>query len=179
MNSTPSAPIGGIRPPTGVIVPWVIPVADQTITADPASTIKFEWSSVSNVWEMPSEAAYEYCDFRAATEVCPVTSGGGSCTIDAPAAGETEYYVCRERCRLGQVVAITSAAATGGTESTDDDRQGCFPFCGDKSDPPPPTPKPTTALPKGGKADEDEGESDGSAALSLSLATAVAALFAV
>ena len=106
-------------------------------------------------------------------------TSGGSCTIDAPAAGETKYYVCRERCRLGQVVAITSAAATGGTESTDDDRQGCFPFCGDKSDPPPPTPKPTTALPKGGKADEDEGESDGSAALSLSLATAVAALFAV
>ena len=66
-----------------------------------------------------------------------------------------------------------------GTESTDDDRQGCFPFCGDKSDAPPPTPKPTTTLPKGGKADKDEDESDGSAALSLSLATAVAALFAV
>ena len=62
---------------------------------------------------------------------------------------------------------------------TDDDRQGCFPFCGDKSDAPPPTPKPTTTLPKGGKADKDEDESDGSAALSLSLATAVAALFAV
>ena len=60
-----------------------------------------------------------------------------------------------------------------------DDRQGCFPFCGDKSDAPPPTPKPTTTLPKGGKADKDEDESDGSAALSLSLATAVAALFAV
>ena len=177
MNSTPSAPIGGIRPPTGVIVPWVIPVADQTITADPASTIKFEWSSVSNVWEMPSEAAYEYCDFRAATEVCPVTSGGGSCTIDAPAAGETKYYACRERCRLGQVVAITGAAAPG-TESTDDDRQGCFPFCGDKSDAPPPTPKPTTTLPKGGKADKDEDESDGSAALSHSLAAAVVALLA-
>ena len=89
----------------------------------------------------------------------------------------------------GQVVAITGAAAPGtdhsfsdsvpGTESTDDDRQGCFPFCGDKSDAPPPTPKPTTTLPKGGKADKDEDESDGSAALSLSLATAVAALFAV
>ena len=99
------------------------------------------------------------------------------CTIDAPAAGETKYYVCRERCRLGQVVAITGAAAPG-TESTDDDRQGCFPFCGDKSDAPPPTPKPTTTLPKGGKADKDEDESDGSAALSLSLATAVAALLA-
>ena len=77
----------------------------------------------------------------------------------------------------GQVVAITGAVAPG-TESTDDDRQGCFPFCGDKSDAPPPTPKPTTALPKGGKADEDEDESDGSAALSLSLAAAVVALLA-
>ena len=58
------------------------------------------------------------------------------------------------------------------------DRQGCEPFCGDKSDAPPPTPKPTTALPKGGKADEDEDESDGSAALSHSLAAAVVALLA-
>ena len=84
------------------------------------------------------------------------------------------------------MVAITGAAAPGtdhtftdSVSGTDDDRQGCEPFCGDKGDAPPPTPKPTTALPKGGKADEDEGESDGSAALSLSLATAVAALFAV
>ena len=80
-------------------------------------------------------------------------------------------------CVLGQVVAITGAAAPG-TESTDDDRQGCFPFCVDKSDAPPPTPKPTTTLAKGGKADKDEDESDGSAALSHSLAAAVVALLA-
>ena len=86
-------------------------------------------------------------------------------------------------------IAITGAAApetdhsfsdsVPGTESTDDDdRQGCFPFCGDKSDAPPPTPKPTTTLAKGGKADGDEDESDGSAALSHSLAAAVVALLA-
>ena len=88
----------------------------------------------------------------------------------------------------GQVVAITGAAAPGtdhsfsdsvpGTESTDDDRQGCFPFCVDKSDAPPPTPKPTATLAKGGKADKDEDESDGSSALSHSLAAAVVALLA-
>ena len=64
-----------------------------------------------------------------------------------------------------------------GTESTDDDRQGCFPFCGDKSDAPPPTPKPTIMLTKGGKGDRDEDESDGAAALSLSLLAGIA-LFA-
>jgi len=83
---------------------------------------------------------------------------------------------CGGHCQDGQVIAITGAAAPG-TESTDDDRQGCFPFCGDKSDAPP-TPKPTTTLAKGGKADRDEDESDGSAALSHSLAAAVVALLA-
>ena len=83
-------------------------------------------------------------------------------------------------CGFGSTAADLPSAAAPGTESTDDDRQGCEPFCGDKGDaPPPPTPKPTTTLAKGGKADGDENESDGSAALSLSLATAVAALFAV
>ena len=83
------------------------------------------------------------------------------------------------------LVAITGTAAPGTDHSfsdsvsgTDDDRQGCFPFCGDKSDAPPPTPKPTTTLAKGGKADKDEDESDGSAALSHSLAAAVVALLA-
>ena len=127
---------------------------------------------------MPSKAAYDACDFSAATKVCPVTVGG-SCTINSPAAGETKYYSDQLgfHCQDGQVVAITSTAAPG-TESTDDDRQGCFPFCGDKSDAPPPTPKPTTTLAKGGKADNDEDESDGSAALSHSLAAAVVALLA-
>ena len=162
--------------PTTVVVPWIIPVANQAITVEPSAKITFEWPSVHNVYEMPSAAAYTSCDFSAATEVCPVAADG-SCTIDAPAAGETKYYACRETCRLGQVVAITGAAVPG-IESTDDDRQGCFPFCGDKSDAPPPTPKPTTTLAKGGKADKDEDESDGSAALSHSLAAAVVALLA-
>ena len=167
-------------PPTDappVIVPWVIPVVDQAIAVDPSAKITFERPSILyNVWEMPSEAAYDACDFRAATEIFPGSALGRPLTIDAPAAGETKYYACRETCRLGQVVAITGAAAPG-TESTDDDRQGCFPFCGDKSDAPPPTPKPTTTLAKGGKADRDEDESDGAAALSLSLLAGVA-LFA-
>ena len=125
-------------------------------------------------------AAYDACDCSAATKVCPVTVGG-SCTINSPAAGETKYYADQLgfHCQDGQVVAITSTAAPG-TESTDDDRQGCFPFCGDKSDAPPPTPKPTTTLAKGGKADRDEDESDGDAGRVLSVLTAaVAALFTV
>jgi hypothetical protein len=147
-----------------VVVPWIIPVANQAITVEPSAKITFEWPSVHNVYEMPSAAAYTSCDFSAATEVCPVAADG-SCTIDAPAAGETKYYACRVglHCRRGQVVAITSTAAPG-TDRT-------------FSDAPPPTPKPTTTLPKGGKADRDEDESDGAAALSLSLLAGVA-LFA-
>ena len=175
--------------PGTVVVPWIIPVADQAITVDPSTKITFEWPSVHNVWEMPSKAAFDACDFSAATQTCPVQVGG-SCTISAPPADTTKYYACQVglHCQRGQVVAITGAAAPGtdhsfsdsvpGTESTDDDRQGCFPFCGDKSDAPPPTPKPTTTLAKGGKADQDEDESDGSAALSHSLAAAVVALLA-
>ena len=225
MSSTPSAPIGGIRPPTAVlqcradghslsgcngycfedsdcvsscpkcvdygdgvrkwckppptpkptppptdappvIVPWVIPVVDQAITVNPSAKITFERPSILyNVWEMPSEAAYDACDFRAATEIFPGSALGRPLTIDAPAAGETKYYACRVglHCRRGQVVAITGAAAPG-TDHT-------------FSDAPPPTPKPTTTLAKGGKADRDEDESDGAAALSLSLLAGVA-LFA-
>ncbi len=113
---------------------------------------------------MSSKAAYDACDFSAATEVCPAAVDG-RCTIDAPPADTTKYYACRVglHCRRGQVVAITSTAAPG-TDHT-------------FSDAPPPTPKPTTALAKGGKADRDEDESDGAAALSLSLLAGVA-LFA-
>ena len=114
---------------------------------------------------MSSKAAYDACDFSAATEVCPAAVGG-SCTIDAPPADTTKYYACQVglHCRRGQVVAITGAAAPG-TDHTFDSV-------------PPPTPKPTTTLAKGGKADKDENESDGSAALSHSLAAAVVALLA-
>ena len=161
--------------PTTVVVPWIIPVANQAITVEPSAKITFEWPSVHNVYEMPSAAAYTSCDFSAATEVCPVAADG-SCTIDAPAAGETKYYACRVglHCRRGQVVAITSTAAPG-TDHTFDSVPAAD---GDSDSPPPPTPKPTTALPKGGKADKDEDESDSSAALSHSLAAAVVALLA-
>ena len=145
-------------------MPWIIPVAEQSITVPADSEITFEWSNGHNVYEMSSKAAYDACDFSAATEVCPVAVGG-KCTIDAPAAGETKYYACRVglHCKRGQVVAITGNTAPG-TDHT-------------FSDAPPPTPKPTTTFPKGGKADKDEDESDGAAALSLSLLAGVA-LFA-
>ena len=117
------------------------------------------------MYEMSNAEAYRSCDFAGATEVCPAAVDG-SCTVDAPTAGETKYYACRVglHCRRGQVVAITGAARPG-TDHTFDSM-------------PPPTPKPTTTLAKGGKADKDEDESDGSAALSHSLAAAVVALLA-
>jgi len=187
-TAKPTSPTPTDAPPvpTTVVVPWIIPVADQAITVDPSAKITFEWPSVHNVWEMPNKAAFDACDFSAAKQTCPVQVGG-SCTISAPPADTTKYYACQVglHCQRGQVVAITGAAAPGTDHSfsdsvpgTDDDRQGCFPFCGDKSDAPPPTPKPTTTLAKGGKADRDEDESDGSAALSHSLAAAVVALLA-
>ena len=153
-------------------MPWIIPVAEQSITVPADSEITFEWSNGHNVYEMSSKAAYDACDFSAATEVCPAAVGG-SCTIDAPPADTTKYYACRVglHCRRGQIVAITGAAAPGTDHTFDADGDG---------DAPPPTPKPTTTLTKGGKADRDEDESDGDAGRVLSVLTAaVAALFTV
>ena len=61
-------------------IEWRIPVAQQSVTVDPsndgASTITFKWNGFHNVYEMPSEAAMNSCDFTDAQEVAPSSSGG-------------------------------------------------------------------------------------------------------
>jgi len=99
-------------------IDWRIPGAEQLppVTVDPsndvASTITFKWSFTHNVYEMPSEAAMNSCDFSGAKEIAG-SSSGGSVTVDAPAAGETKYYACEvgSHCNAGQRVAITSEGA--------------------------------------------------------------------
>merc|ERR1719420_1006354 len=103
-----------------VDVDWRIPGGNQLppVTVDPAAdgaadeTITFKWNGFHNVYEMPSEAAMNACDFSGAQELSP-SSSGGSVTVDAPAAGETKYYACEvgSHCNAGQRVAITSEGA--------------------------------------------------------------------
>ena len=97
-------------------IDWRIPGAEQLppVTVDPATdeTITFKWSFTHNVYEMPSAAAMDSCDFSGAKEIAG-SSSGGSVTVDAPAAGETKYYACEvgSHCNAGQRVAITSEGA--------------------------------------------------------------------
>ena len=99
-----------------VEIDWRIPGAEQLppVTVDPAADgkITFKWNGFHNVYEMPSEAAMNACDFSGAQELSP-SSSGGSVTVDAPAAGETKYYACEvgSHCNAGQRVAITSEGA--------------------------------------------------------------------
>ena len=63
-----------------VDIDWRIPGAEQLppVTVDPATdaTITFTWSFTHNVYEMPSEAAMNSCDFSGAKELAPSSSGG-------------------------------------------------------------------------------------------------------
>ena len=61
-------------------VDWRIPGGNQLppVTVDPAADgkITFKWNGFHNVYEMPSEAAMNSCDFTDAQEVAPSSSGG-------------------------------------------------------------------------------------------------------
>ena len=98
-----------------VDINWKIPVAQPSVTVDKATdaTITFKWNGFHSVFEVPSKAAMDSCDFTDAQEIAP-QSNGGSVTVDAPAAGETKYYACDvgSHCLLGQRVAITSEGAS-------------------------------------------------------------------
>jgi uncharacterized surface protein with fasciclin (FAS1) repeats len=97
-------------------IDWRVPGDEPLppVTVDPATdaTITFKWNGFHNVYEMPSEAAMNSCDFSGAQEVAP-SSSGSSVTVDAPAMGETKYYACEvgSHCNAGQRVAITSEGA--------------------------------------------------------------------
>ena len=74
-----------------VDIDWKIPVAQPSVTVDKATdaTITFKWNGFHSVFEVPSKAAMDSCDFTDAQEIAP-QSNGGSVTVDAPAAGETK-----------------------------------------------------------------------------------------
>ena len=67
-------------------IDWRVPGDEPLppVTVDPATdaTITFKWNGFHNVYEMPSEAAMNSCDFSGAQEVAP-SSSGSSVTVDA------------------------------------------------------------------------------------------------
>ena len=56
-----------------VDVDWKIPVAQPSVTVDKATdaTITFKWNGFHSVFEVPSKAAMDSCDFTDAQEIAP------------------------------------------------------------------------------------------------------------
>merc|ERR1712178_384464 len=82
--------------------------------------ISFRYSAGHNVWLMPTQEAFDNCDFSGATELASSSHGGGS--NDTPNVYEavavsagTLYIACDKgfgfHCRFGQKVEITVAEA--------------------------------------------------------------------
>jgi len=91
-----------------------IPSSPSSYVIDVGDKLIFKYTAYHNVYLMPSEAAYEACDFSNATELASTSHGGGSGEMPnlyetiVTAAGKL-YVACQvgNHCGTGQKVAIS------------------------------------------------------------------------
>ena len=113
-----------------------IPSMPNAYSITVGSAISFRYNNGHNVWLMPTEAAYDACDFNAATELANSGIGGGQRYPIPPerfgwpnqfSAVATEVgtllFACdavfRSHCGRGQKIRVTVSAAS--TSSGDED----------------------------------------------------------
>ena len=80
--------------------------------------LSFKYTKYHNVYLMPSQEAYESCDFSAATELASDSYGGGEGSFPnvyeaVTTATGTLYFACQisGHCAAGQKIAVTVKAA--------------------------------------------------------------------
>ena len=80
--------------------------SEQKQTVSVGDNVVFNWGGVHNVYEMPSETAFDACDFSQAVELASTTQR--SYTYKATASG-TFYFACQisGHCNLGQKLSLT------------------------------------------------------------------------
>ena len=96
----------------------VMPSSPSTYEVVIGDKLSFKYNAFHNVYLMPSQEAYESCDFSAATELASVSYGGGEGDIPnkyeaVTTATGTLYFACQisEHCAADQKIAVTVKAA--------------------------------------------------------------------
>ena len=95
-----------------------MPSSPSTYEVVIGDKLSFKYTEYHNVYLMPSQEAYESCDFSAATELASVSYGGGEGDIPnkyeaVTTATGTLYFACQiaSHCAQGQKIAVTVKAA--------------------------------------------------------------------
>ena len=95
-----------------------MPSSPSTYEVVIGDKLSFKYTAFHNVYLMPSQEAYESCDFSAATELASVSYGGGEGDIPnkyeaVTTATGTLYFACQiaSHCAQGQKIAVTVKAA--------------------------------------------------------------------
>lgn len=95
-----------------------MPSSPSTYEVVIGDKLSFKYTTFHNVYLMPSQEAYESCDFSAATELANATYGGGEGSIPnkyeaVTTATGTLYFACQipGHCAGKQKIAVTVTAA--------------------------------------------------------------------
>jgi hypothetical protein len=119
-------------------------------TVEVGTRLVFKYSSGHNLWQMPSQSAYDSCDFSGANELAKKNHGGGTSgqeanlyEMTATTAG-TLWFACEVRppdhshCNSGQKVAITVTAASNAGDTASASPPPPAESAAEAASPPPP-----------------------------------------
>lgn len=97
------------------------PAISKNVEASPGDTVVFSWSGNHNVFEFSSRAAYETCDFKAATLVGSVSSIQIMSDADLP-DGTQRFFGCAvgSHCVSGQKCTVAYSHVKDAAQDEDD-----------------------------------------------------------
>merc|ERR1712070_740570 len=88
------------------------------LTANVGDSLVFKYGSSHDVYQMPSETAYNNCDFTSASLVGSSTAGSGAgLSVTCSTPGDS-YYACStgSHCSSGQKLKVSVSAVSNGAE---------------------------------------------------------------
>ena len=131
-----------------------IPSTPSSYTVAAGTALSFRYTSGHNVWLLPTEEAFNACDFSSATELASQTYGGGQppdwpndYQAVATTAGDLLIAcqaVMASHCGRGQKIRLT---VTDGTEQPPSPPPASPPLLASPLPPPPPSPPPPSPPP--------------------------------
>ena len=115
-------------------------------TVEVGTRLVFKYSSGHNLWQMPSQSAYDSCDFSGANELAGKNHGGGTSGQEAnlyqmmTITEGTLWFACEvpSHCNSGQKVAITVTAASNAGDTASASPPPPAESAAEAASPPPP-----------------------------------------
>merc|ERR1712054_13137 len=116
--ATPVTPTPAPTPATlyvdGASGTWGVGTVYNPVSATVGESVVFKYSANHNVYSMPTQAAFDGCDFTGATELGSTSQGGGAGALpnqySYKCASEGDVYIACQvgsHCSSGQKVKIT------------------------------------------------------------------------